>query len=160
MSRLPDELAVGVDLPIRAEVADHVPVQTGLVPAAELLEARAECEVHRAADLLVEEDVAREAVDLVVQPERSLTKNARPRVHVDERLEERVPVAGFGVDDPTTLEAQPNVLDAAPLEDRRKREANVAFGLRFDRARKDLPIGHVQLAVGGEPIATGEVDAQ
>src|SRR6187431_2231253 len=108
MSRLPHELAVGVDLTIRAEVADHVPVQTGVVPAAELLEARAQCEVHRAADLLVEEDVACEAVDLVVQPERGFAEDARPFVHVEEGLKERVPVAGFGVDDATALEAQPN----------------------------------------------------
>src|SRR6266540_3592681 len=160
MSCLPHELAVGVDLPIRAEVADHVPVQTGLVPAAELLEARAECEVHGAADLLVEEDVARESVDLVVQTKRRLAEDARPRVHVEERLDERVSVAGFGVDDATALEAQPNVLHPTPLEDRRKREANLAFRLRLERAREDLAVGHVQLAVGGEPIATGDIDAQ
>src|SRR6187401_92870 len=126
MSCLPHKLAVGVDLTIRAEVADHVPVQTGFVPAAELLEARAECEVHRAADLLVEEDVACEAVDLVVQPERRFAEDARSLVHVEERLEELVPVAGFRVDDATVLEAQPNVLHPAPLEDRREREPNVA----------------------------------
>src|SRR3954462_7800375 len=60
----PDELAVRVDLPFRAEGADHVPVQAGLVAAAEPLEARPEREAHRPADLLVEEDVAREPVDL------------------------------------------------------------------------------------------------
>src|SRR6476661_8022496 len=158
MSCLPHELTVGVDLAILAEVADHVPVQTGFVPAAELLEARAECEVHRAADLLVEENVACEAVDLVVQPERGFAEDARPLVHVEERLKERVPVAGLGVDDATALEAQANVLHPAPLEDGGKREANLALGLRLDRAREDLPVGHVQLPVSRKPIATPDVD--
>src|SRR5258705_1573120 len=105
MSCLPHELAVGVDLPIRAEVADHVPVQTGLVLAAQLLEARAECEMHGAAYLLVEEDVARETVDLVIKPEGRLAEDARARVHLEQRLEERVPASGFRVDDATALKA-------------------------------------------------------
>src|SRR5438093_7838000 len=160
MSRLPDELAVGIDLPIRAEVADHVPVQTGLVPAAELLEAGAEREVHRAADLLVEQDVTREAVDLVVQAEGDLAEDARPRVHVEERLQELVPLARIGADDATTLEAQANVLHPAPLEDGREREANFAFGFGLDGARDDLSVGHVQLAVRCEPLAARDAEAQ
>ena len=49
--------------------------------------------MHRAADLLVEEDVAGEAVDLVVQPERDLAEHARAFVHVEERTEVVVPAA-------------------------------------------------------------------
>src|SRR5258705_5264844 len=160
MSCLPHELAVGVALTIRVERAAQVTVQTGLLLAAQLLEARAECEMHGGAYLIVEEDVARETVDLVIKPEGRLAEDARARVHLEQRLEERVPVAGFRVDDATALEAQPNVLHPAPLEDRRKREANLAFRLRLDRAREDLTVGHVQLAVRGEPLATCDVDAQ
>ena len=46
--------------------------------AACLREAGAERKVHRPADLLVEQDVAREPVDLVVQAERDLAEDARP----------------------------------------------------------------------------------
>ena len=55
--------------------------------AAGLLEAAAEREVHRSADLLVEEDVAREPVDLVVEPERDLAEHARALVDVEQRSE-------------------------------------------------------------------------
>src|SRR5262245_62692147 len=74
---LPDELAVGVDLTLVAEVADHVPVEPRLVLPTRGPEAGTQREVHRAADLLVEEDVAREAVDLVVEAECDLAE--RPR---------------------------------------------------------------------------------
>src|SRR5438067_1250981 len=79
-----DELAVGVDLPFPAEVADQVEVQGRAVEATEVLEPHSEREVHRAADLLVEEDVAREAVDLVVEAERNLADAARAVVELEQ----------------------------------------------------------------------------
>ena len=148
---LPDELAVRVDLALRAQVADHVPVEPGRVLAAGLGEARAEREVHRAADLLVEEDVAREAVDLVVQAERDLAEDARAVVHVEQRAQVVLAARGLGVDDAAALEAQPHVLDLAAVEDRREREADLALGLRLDRAREHLAVGHVVPPVRGDP---------
>src|SRR2546422_5242049 len=62
----PDELAVCIHLAFGTQVADQVPVQARGIAPAELLEARAEREVHRAADLLVEQEVAGEDVDLVI----------------------------------------------------------------------------------------------
>src|SRR5438034_10728741 len=102
---LPDQLAVGVDLAVLAEVADHVPVQRRLVGAAEVLEGSAERDVHRPADLLVEERVAGEAVDLVVEPERDLAETASAVVEVEHRVEKRPALAGLGLHDPTLLEA-------------------------------------------------------
>ena len=56
--------------------ADHVPVDLRRqVAAPGLDEAEPECEVHRAADLLVEEDVPGEPVDLVVQAEGDLAEH-------------------------------------------------------------------------------------
>src|SRR4051812_43653076 len=86
--RPPDELAVRVDLALLAQVAHEVPVQRGGVPAAELLERRANRDMHGAADLLVEERVVGKAVDLVVQPEGALAEPASALVHVQQRLEE------------------------------------------------------------------------
>src|SRR2546426_9842909 len=140
LTRLPHELAVGVDLAIRAEVADHVPMQARLVAAAELLEAGPEREVHRAADLLVEQDVAREAVDLIVETEGGLTEDAGALVHVEERLQIVVPDPRLGLDDASVGEAQANVIPATPLEDRRERETDLAFGPGLDRAREDLAV--------------------
>src|SRR5918998_718586 len=95
-ARLPDELAVGVDLSLGAQVADHVPVQAGRVAPARLGESGAEREVDRAADLLVEEDVARPAVDLVVEAEGELTDDAGAVVDREQALEVVVPARRLG----------------------------------------------------------------
>src|SRR5437870_13536855 len=108
--RLPDQLAIGVDLAVLAQVADHVPVQRRLVGAAELLERGTERDVHRPADLLVEERVAGEAVDLVVEPERNLAEPARTVVEVEHRVEERRALASLGLHDPALLEAKPDAV--------------------------------------------------
>src|SRR5688572_29890170 len=86
-ARLPDQLAVGVDLSLAAKVADHVPVEAGAVDSAGLRERRPEGEVHRAADLLVEENVARPAVDLVVEAEGELADDARAVVDGQKALQ-------------------------------------------------------------------------
>src|SRR2546428_7824015 len=136
LTRLPHELAVGVDLAIRAEVADHVPMQARLVAAAELLEARPEREVHRAADLLVEQDVAREAVDLIVETEGGLTEDAVALVHVEERLQIVVPDPRLGLDDASVAEAQSTVLHPTPLEDGRYHQTALASGPGVYRPRQ------------------------
>src|SRR3954453_21203353 len=137
---LPDELAVGVDLALLAQVADQVPVQARAVPAARLREPGAERDVDRAADLLVEEDVAREAVDLVVEPERALAEEARLGVHVEQRAQIITAARGLRGHDLAALEAQPDVVDGVPVEDRGKAEADLAFGAVLDRAREDLAV--------------------
>src|SRR5690348_11878636 len=80
---LPDQLAVRVDLALLAQVADQVEVQCRAVEAAEVFEAHPEGEMDGAADLLVEEDVAREAVDLVVEAEGDLPRDARALVELE-----------------------------------------------------------------------------
>src|SRR2546423_3865092 len=124
---LPHELAVRIDLAFLAEVADHVPVQAGAVLAAGLREAGAERDVDRAADLLVEEDVPREAVDLVVEAERALPEEPRLGVHVQDRLEVLATACGLRRDDLAALEPQTDVLDGVAVEDRGKAEADLAL---------------------------------
>src|SRR5581483_351741 len=110
-ARLPDELAVGVDLAVLAEIADQVPVERRPVLASRLGEPGAERDVDRAADLLVEEDVARKAVDLVVEPERALAEVARLAVHVEQRVQVVAAPRRLGGDHAAALEAQPDVVD-------------------------------------------------
>src|SRR6266702_4548986 len=105
--------------------------------------------MKRAADLLVEQDVAGEAVDLVVQPERDLAEDARPLVHSEQRLQVVVGRLRLRSDDATSLETQTDVFDRAPVEDRAEREPDLALRLRLDRAREDLAVRHVQPAIGG-----------
>ncbi len=75
------QLAVDLDPAAAAQVADHVGVDGALVVPAALRVARANRQVHGAADLLVEQDVAGAAVDPVVgaDPELAETAGARRR---------------------------------------------------------------------------------
>src|SRR3990170_62395 len=156
----PDELSVRVDLALLAQVADHVPVQPGPVLGAGLGKPRAEREVHRAADLLVEEDVAREPVDLVVEAERDLAQDPGALVDVEQRAEVFLALSRLGLDDAPALEAQAHVLDLASLEDRRELVADLALGLRLDGAGEDLSVGHVEAPVGRDPAPAGDADAE
>ena len=77
--------------------------------------------MHRPADLLVEKDVVREAVDLVVEPERDLAEEAGALVDVEQRLQVLAAASRLGVDDRAPLEAEPDVLDLAAAEERGER---------------------------------------
>src|SRR4051812_13650308 len=64
---LEDRLAVGDDFAAGvAQIADHVPVQSGVVGAAGFGISRSECRVAGAADLLIEERVFRVLLDAEV----------------------------------------------------------------------------------------------
>ena len=89
--------------------------------------------MHRAADLLVEEDVPREAVDPVVEPERDLAEDARARVHVEKRVEEGTAALRLRRDHAPAFEAEPDVGDLPSLEDTWEAEADLALG-GFPRA--------------------------
>src|SRR5437764_572369 len=147
----PDELSVRVDLPFAAEIADQVEVKRRAVAAAEVFKAHPEREMHRPADLLVEEDVPSEAVDLVVEPERDLTGGGRPLVHAEQRLEIRLSAGGFGGDYAAVLESQPCVVDLAAAEDRGEAEPDRPVDPGLDRARIDLAVGQVLDPVGRPP---------
>src|SRR5215218_3961819 len=159
-SGLPDQLSVGVDLAPRAKVADHVPVQPGRVRPAGLWEGRAEREMHRPADLFVEEDVAGEAVDLVVEPEGDFAEDAGAFVHVKQRAQVIVPARGLRGDHPPGLEPQAHVLDLVPVIDGGEGVADLTLRLGLDRAREDLAVRHVEATVRGDPFATLDADDQ
>ena len=91
-----------------------------------------EREVHRPADLLVEEDVAGEAVDLVVEPEGDLAEDAGAVVHLEQRLQVLVAARRLGVHDAAALEPQPDVLHLASVEDGGERVADLPLGLGLD----------------------------
>ena len=135
-------------------------MQGRAVEATEVLEPHSEREVHRAADLLVEEDVAREAVDLVVEAERNLADAARAVVELEQRAEVILTAGGLRGDDPPLLQAEPRVVDLATSEDGRKPEPDRAVDAAFDRARVDLAVGDVLATVGGTPGAAPDDDGQ
>src|SRR4029077_5140012 len=156
----PAALPGGVDLALLAQIADEVPVQRRLVLRAEVGEARAEREVHGAADLLVEERVLREPVDLVVQSEGDLPEPTRASIHREQRVEVLAAARGLGLDDRSALEAEPDARNLPAMEERREGEADLALGDRLQRAREDLAVGHVVAAVRGVPTPAFDADAQ
>src|SRR5262249_58736445 len=115
--------------------------------------ANPEGEVAGAADLRVQQDVAREAIDLVVEAERALPRDARALVQLEQRLEVAVSACGLRRDDAPVLEAQARVVDLATAEDRRQAESDRAVDAGLERARVDLAVRHVLPAVGRTPGA-------
>src|ERR1700735_2469071 len=91
--------AVDFELAAEAEVADEVGVDGGLVGAAGLGIGLAEGHVDRAAELLVEEDLAGAAVDAVVGADAELTEGSGALVSVELRDQELLAAFGAGVDD-------------------------------------------------------------
>ena len=121
------------------------------VQAAQIREAHPEREVHRPADLLVEEDVAGEPVDLVVEPEGDLADAARAVVQLQQRLQVRLSPARLRRDHAPVLESQLYVVDFTATEDGGKPEPDRAVDPRFDRARVDLAVGEVPQPMSGPP---------
>src|SRR3954469_22795727 len=76
-------LAVDGDRAALAQVADHVPVDRGVVHAPGLGVARAERQVEGAADLLVEQYLLRPGLDPVVSADPELPEAACARVGVE-----------------------------------------------------------------------------
>src|SRR5690348_16460670 len=85
LAAAPHELPVCIDLSFAPQVADQIEVKGRAVLPAEGLEAHSERHVHRPTDLLVEEDVAGETVDFVVEAERDLADAACALVELEQR---------------------------------------------------------------------------
>src|SRR5215475_13061284 len=113
-----------------------------------------------AADLLVEEDVAREAVDFVVEAEGDLPCDARAVVQFEQRFEVALAARRLGRDDAPVLEAQARVVDLATVEDSRQAEADRAVDACLDWARVDLAVGHVLPPVSRAPGAALDCDRE
>src|SRR5215211_6536994 len=145
-----EDLAVDGDPAALAQIADHVAVDGALVDAARLGIALADREVDRAADLLVEQDVARSAVDPVVGADPQLAQPPRAVVGVEQLVQEGLAALGACIGDPATLEAQPNSADLAPADHRREVKADLALDRILDRAGEELAVGHVVAPVGGD----------
>src|SRR5215216_4274975 len=76
------ELAVGVELAAFAQVADQVPVHARVVLAAGLLVGAPDRQVHRAAELLVEEYVLGRPAYAVVGPDAEFPEITCPLVRI------------------------------------------------------------------------------
>ncbi len=112
--------------------------------------------MHRAADLLVEQDIPRELVYPVVQPERDLAQIACALVLVEHREQELLPARCSGVDHFTVLEREPDVLHLVSAVDSRVCEAHRAGRGVLDGPCKHLAIREVVGAAGVDPLAAAD----
>src|SRR3954453_5328635 len=100
------------------------------------------------ADLLVEQDLAGPGRDAVVGADAELAETAGTFVGVEHLDQEVLALLGRGVGDLAALEAKANSGDLAPGVARRQVEGDLALGRVLDRAREELAVRHVVLAVG------------
>src|SRR5690606_23691042 len=124
-----------------AEVADHVPVDRGLVDAAGLGVGLAHGEVDGAADLLVEEDLAGPVGDAEVGADPELAEAAGALVGVEHLDQELLAALGGRVDDLAALEAEADARDLAAGVGRRQVEGDLALRGVLERAGEELAVG-------------------
>src|SRR5919109_1182148 len=155
-----EHVAVGGQPSALAQVADEVPVQRRRVLAAGLGVRAAEREVHRAADLLVEEDRARRPVDPEVRPDAELAEEAGAGLGLERAAEGVLPGVGPRADDLAVAELELDAVDVDSLGRRAHGEANPAVGALLVRPGEDLAAGHVAPAVRVHPRAPGDAQRE
>src|SRR5450631_122546 len=105
------DLAVGQD-------PDQVPMHRRTVAVVTLVVGLARCEVDRAVDLFVKEDIAHGLTDAGVDAERELADVAGPLIAVQDLVEGRTQAAVCGgLDDPPVLELEAYVVVFLALVD-------------------------------------------
>ena len=119
-----------------------------------------EREVHRPADLLVEEDRPDRPVDAEVRADADLAQPPGALVGRERAVEVGLPALGARGDDLAVAELQLDPGDLDPGGRGRDAEAHVPVGRRLVRAGEDLAGGHVALAVGVDPPAALHADLQ
>ena len=103
--------------------------------------------MHGAADLLVEQHLARPPVDPVVRADPELAEAAGALVGVEQADQELLAALGGRVDDLAGLEAKAHAGDLAAADHRGQVERDLALDRVLDRRREELAVGHVVLAV-------------
>src|SRR5581483_6466037 len=143
-----DETAVDVDPAVRAQVLDDVPVDRARVRAARGGVRVADREMHGAVDLLVEPDVAHEALDARVAADAELAEPAGAFVRAA-RLDQELLVRPCArLDDPTAFEHEARTFDLRPVvHGRELAELDHAVRRVLDGRVEDLSARHVDVTV-------------
>src|SRR3954451_1616548 len=152
--------AVRAEAAAVAQVADHVPVDGRLVRAARLGIGAADREMDRAADLLVEEDRADGTVDPEVRADADLAEPRGARIRGERLAQVGLAAVGARADHTALAELELDPLDGHAARARGDREADPALRGVLDRTREDLARGHVAAAVGVDPCASLDAQAQ
>src|SRR5579862_112913 len=148
-----DDFAVGVYLAASAEIAHQVPMYRRDVLAASLGVRRSDCEMARAADLLIEQRIACVARNSVVVADRHLAQKPRAWVRIQNRDQIVLTARRSCTYDLAMFEPKTGIFDRVPAANSREAEPNVAVGAGLDGAREYFPGWEVALAVAVHPFA-------
>ncbi len=151
-----DFLAVDFDVTPLPEVADHIPVEAGLVGVSGFGVAGAEGEVDGAADFFVEEGVFGEAGDGVVGADGAFAEEAGAGVHVEHGEEEFLVFGGGGIRHFAVFENESDALHFAGVVDGGEGEADGSVDGVEDGAGEDFAIREIFVAVAVDPGVAGD----
>src|SRR5215831_15309422 len=145
------EFAVGIDLAF-VQIADHIPVQTGLVYTARFRKRHAQGHVHSPSDLLIKENFFGETFDPIVQTKSDFAQETCSLIHIEHSIQE-VKATGSGrLDYLPIAEGQTHVFDFVAIVDSRKAETySSVYGI-LDRTREDFSIGEVGITSATDPL--------
>src|SRR5918995_5320413 len=125
-------------------------MEGGLVLPSTFRVGPAESEVDRAADLLVEQDVADEAVDALVDADAELADPPRAVVDGQDLMQKLLARFSGGRDDLASPELEANTRDRSPCVEPRILERDDTLGALIDRRRVDLAVGDVDAAIADD----------
>src|SRR3954454_13812467 len=140
------------------QVTNHVPMHRRVVLSARLRIAHAARHVHRAADLLVEQDLLGASGDAVVGADPELAQPAGALVGVEHLVQELLALLGRRLHHLAALEAEANAGDLAAAVGGGERERHLALDRVLDRAGEELAVRHVVLADAGDPGPLGHAE--
>src|SRR5918995_697385 len=130
-------------------------MEGGLVLPSTFRVGPAESEVDRAADLLVEQDVADEAFDAKIDTDAELADPPRAIVDGQDLLEKLLAHICSGRDNCASPELKADAIDRSPGVDPWILERDNTLGAVFDRRGVDLAVGDVDVAVADDVGAAG-----
>ncbi len=142
-----NHFAVHQDLGV-FQAADHVPVDDALVPGAGLGVTRTQRHVEGAAQLLVEQDVVREAVDVIVGADGKFAHETGTGIRAEHLEQEGLVLGGGGFGNLAVAEGQLDAFDHDAAGDGGVGIAHPAVDRIFDRAGEYFAVRHVVRAKG------------
>src|SRR4051794_32276853 len=157
---LEEQIAVDGKFAAIAQIANHVPMNGRFVLAACFGIASADRHMDGAADLLVEKDIAGEAVDIEVSANSELTEDSGSFIGLKDRIEVILATGGCGFGHLTGPKGEFDALNFAAGGDHRITEGDMTIDTIFDRTSEDFAVREVVCTVSVDPGAAGDVDGQ
>ena len=135
------------------QVANHIPVQAGIVEAAGFGVGGADSGVAGAADFFIEECVLGVLLDVEIGADGDFAQAAGTGVLIQHGDEEIQTFAGGGIHHFARLKGEGDIVAFAAVMDGGETVANGAFSGVFDGAGENLTIGEIFFTIAIDPAA-------